>query len=150
MWSDPDTSEQPTFLEQPELPCPQCSQSLWELPSHWASFEEIEQLGWQDQIVAQGVSMADRTTAWGAVEPPAWFEPVSEVDHASEDGSNTDGASESSECGAQEGDTQAKDTTPPGPALDAQKPQGRNDSDASLADDKKQKPPSDRRDKRGS
>ncbi len=53
LWQSPEqiTSGEPAnYAEQPELPCPQCSASLAEEPSHWADQKEIRAAGWSESI----------------------------------------------------------------------------------------------------
>lgn len=75
VFADPKAEPPARFLEQPEMPCPQCGTSLWEPPSHWASYDEMEQFGWLDQIIAQGSPLANPSSSWADDERP-WNDPI--------------------------------------------------------------------------
>jgi hypothetical protein len=42
--------ERPTYLKQPELPCPACGASLMQPPSRWATIDEIRHIGWEGDL----------------------------------------------------------------------------------------------------
>jgi hypothetical protein len=50
IWLHPTCSGEPLFPRPPGGLCPRCGQSLWSLPAHWASLDEIDRLGWQEYI----------------------------------------------------------------------------------------------------
>ena len=45
--------DKPTYLKQPDLPCPACDASLVQPPSRWATLDEIRQLGWGDDLESE-------------------------------------------------------------------------------------------------
>jgi len=49
-WLEPDlqTAHQYPDVEDPR--CPVCNQALWDGPGHWASWHEIESLGWEPAV----------------------------------------------------------------------------------------------------
>ena len=61
VWQTPDLSMPPLVLSQPKLPCPQCGQSLIDPTAHWATWAEVERIGWQDAVVGQGPALRDDT-----------------------------------------------------------------------------------------
>lgn len=63
IWSSPRLETKPRFLEQPDLPCPNCATPLASKPSHWAGFREIEPAGWQQHVITVA-----RPFGWGAEE----------------------------------------------------------------------------------
>lgn len=53
VWTAPEPADDYAFPQQPDLPCPICSRSLWGEGTHWASEAEIAALGWSDRIAGQ-------------------------------------------------------------------------------------------------
>lgn len=49
VWLTPE-DEQPTYLKQPDLPCPACGASLMQPPARWATIEEIRKVKWEDVL----------------------------------------------------------------------------------------------------
>lgn len=45
--------KQPTYLKQPELPCPACGASLMRPPARWATMEEIRAVEWEDEVCGE-------------------------------------------------------------------------------------------------
>ncbi|MCA9149877.1 MAG: hypothetical protein KDA92_11280 [Planctomycetales bacterium] len=54
LWLTPDVTGRPVFPRQPDLPCPACETSLLAPGAHWASFFELEALGWEQRIIDVG------------------------------------------------------------------------------------------------
>jgi len=54
VWTDAKLEEKPIFSQDPDLPCPACSESLFQEASHWASREEIEAVGWLATALGEG------------------------------------------------------------------------------------------------
>ena len=69
VWTDENIAGEPVFSRDPALPCPTCSGSLLELPSHWATWEEIDATKW----LTEGMG-AERIT----LQEGAAFEPTDE------------------------------------------------------------------------
>jgi hypothetical protein len=61
VWLTPDVKACPRFDDDPDLPCPHCSFGLWDPPSHWANFAELESHGWQRHIREVGRAWGDET-----------------------------------------------------------------------------------------
>ena len=68
IWIDGQISGKPVFFEDPDLPCPGCSDSLWEPPAHWASLEEIEATEWLAAAVRNGQIVLEKETPLGTSE----------------------------------------------------------------------------------
>jgi len=54
VWTDADVAAEPAFSNDPALPCPSCSQSLFDSPSHWATRDEINGSEWLADAIAKG------------------------------------------------------------------------------------------------
>lgn len=73
VWADADFAGEPIFADDPHLPCPGCSDSLWEPPSHWASQSEIDTTEWITQALRDGRVVLEKgtplTTSDGGDDP---------------------------------------------------------------------------------
>jgi hypothetical protein len=84
LWADPDRNKVQSGVSEAgpkpgadvDLPCPACGRSLWEPPSHWASLDELERLGWHDRIVAQGAALPEASRAADEREETPWARPA--------------------------------------------------------------------------
>ena len=65
MWLGPELSCPPFFLNTPEMPCIHCGASLIQPPARWASWDEVQQLGWQTAVGGQGTALGDHSTGEG-------------------------------------------------------------------------------------
>ncbi|WP_298869096.1 hypothetical protein [uncultured Gimesia sp.] len=50
LWLSPEITEKPVFLEEPNLPCPNCLGNLTDAPARWSSLGEIFMRGWISAI----------------------------------------------------------------------------------------------------
>ena len=57
VWLTPEPGAEPLYLEQPQLPCPHCDQSLRD-GSHWGTRQELTELGWAEYLRGEGTSLA--------------------------------------------------------------------------------------------
>jgi len=89
LWADPDRGQVPRARDSAAtdtaatefgadglLPCPACGRSLWDAPSHWASLDELERLGWQERVVAQGAALPESTRNAEEQEQTPWARPA--------------------------------------------------------------------------
>ncbi len=51
IWLEPTCTGTPLFPQQPDSCCPRCGRSLWQPPSHWASGDEVDRLGWAEYVL---------------------------------------------------------------------------------------------------
>lgn len=75
LWEEPQCLQPAQYPEQPDAPCPRCRFSLWQSPSHWATYDDLERLGWQQQIVAQGTALGSEMPDRRREEESPWALP---------------------------------------------------------------------------
>jgi hypothetical protein len=60
IWLEPECTGDPLTPAQPDSRCPRCQRPIWQRPGHWASWAEVERLGWEGVI--QGFVRTRRPT----------------------------------------------------------------------------------------
>jgi hypothetical protein len=68
MWLSLDLTRPAVFLSAAGLTCLHCGGSLDEPPAHWATWDELERLGWQTSVQGQGESLGDGPDSTGCVD----------------------------------------------------------------------------------
>ena len=72
VWTDADLDITPAFVSDAALPCPHCESALTEEPSHWAIEDELQNVRWLQEAIADGRFELKRGEAFQprANEPP--------------------------------------------------------------------------------
>ena len=76
VWTDADLAAPPTLTEDPALPCPKCEASLIDLPSRWATEEEVDATDWLKQAVDEGVFQIETGKPFAPDGPEPTDEPL--------------------------------------------------------------------------
>lgn len=52
-WNDAQTDRRPQYAKKGDLPCLECGSSLIDPPSHWASYEQLQEADWLQQAIQE-------------------------------------------------------------------------------------------------